>query len=281
MTGHVTGYATASHAPLDMVVNVGNQRAVTAVLAVVVAILAIWALRTWITERDPLMFVLLAGGGLGVLNEPIVDLLGNVWFARPNQQVAVEWFGMAVPVWGVLAYVAYFGWMPYLLYRWARRGLTRAQFRKLVLVAFLVNLAIEIPILQTGLYVYFGYSPMQFAGLPTYWLLINAGGPVLCAVLLVHVRGVFSGPGLALLAVLPMTTDAAMSLAIGWPAFVGLHQGDGNPPHAVAWVGCIGTIVLGTIILDQLGRALALPTAEARSASTRERNVAMIAKGVG
>ena len=250
--------------PVEMVVDVGHQTLAITVLCVVVGASLIWALAALVRRRDALMLALLVGGLMCAVNEPVVDVLGNVWFAGIGQISVYQWSGRSLPLWGALAYVLYFGLMPYLLLRCVERGMTRAAFWKIMGVAFALNLAIEIPMLGLNLYTYYGYSPMQVGGLPLYWLLINVGGPLLTVTLLYHFRDAFRGLRLLLLLLVPATADAAMSLAVGWPAFAGLHQADGQ--HAVTWIGCAGSLLLGAFVIDQLGRVLTRPPLHHRAA---------------
>src|SRR5262249_45066226 len=136
----------------------------------------------------------------------------------------VNTFG-PLPLWGLFCYIVFFGAGTYLFLRLMRRGVTRRQFWTGVLSLMVVNLAIEVPLLPTHLYYYYGYHtpPMTVAHLPLYWLFLNVGGPLLAATVLLGGESFFRGRGVLLAALVPMSAYAAYSLAAGWPIFSALH----------------------------------------------------------
>jgi hypothetical protein len=87
-----------------------------------------------------------------VVNEPIVGLLGLCWHPRAGQWQLFETFGRPIPVWAALGYALVFGMMSVLL-ALVRRA---ASYRQLWggMVAFWVVDAVELPLLNAGMYVY-------------------------------------------------------------------------------------------------------------------------------
>jgi hypothetical protein len=118
------------------------QNIANVVMAVLVAAFVAYAVFELVRGRGPLALILLAGGAVAYLNEPMLDVLGPLWHPRPNQDVAIETFGPA-PMWGLGIYTAFFGGGTYVLYRRFARGLTLRQFWIGVGGFFAVNLAVE------------------------------------------------------------------------------------------------------------------------------------------
>ena len=221
---------------------------------VIALALVVFAIRDLIKTRSPLGLVLLAGGGLAYFNEPVDDILGLVWHPRIHQDTVLNTIG-PLPMWGLPTYIIFFGGIPWLLLREFRRGrFTVKRFWIGVLITFVADLVIEIPLLQTNLYVYYGHggTPMTIARFPLYWLLINTTGPILCAAILFTASDYFKGWRAPFLILLPVVADAACSVAVGLPIYTTLHA-----PHvsqAVRWAGALLSCAIGFVILDGLSR---------------------------
>jgi hypothetical protein len=209
-----------------------------------------------VRTRSPLGLVLLAGGALAYFNEPVDDILGLVWHPRPHQDTVLNTIGQ-IPMWGLPTYIAFFGGIPWLLLLELRRGrFTLKRFWTGVLLTFVADLLIEIPLLQTHLYAYYarGSVPMSIAGFPVYWLLINTTGPILCAAILFGVPDYFRGWRRMLLILVPAAADAGCSIVVGLPVYSALHA-----PHAgggVKWLGAVISVLVGIAVLDAESRWL-------------------------
>jgi hypothetical protein len=201
--------------------------------------------------RSALPIIVLAGGAIAYLNEPIVDVLGLVWHPRIHQERVVNTFG-PLPLWGLFCYIVFFGAGTYLFLALMRRGVTRRQFWTGVISLMVVNLGIEIPLLPTHLYYYYGYHtpPMTVAHLPLYWLFLNVGGPLLAALALLAGGRFFTGRWMLLAGLVPMTGYAGYSLAAGWPIFTALHAPHLAPPFV--WAAAALTIALSALMLDRI-----------------------------
>jgi hypothetical protein len=221
---------------------------------VVAGALALFAVRELIKTRSPLGLVLLAGGALAYFNEPVDDILGLVWHPRIHQDTVLNTIG-PLPMWGLPTYIIFFGGIPWLVLRELRKGrFTIKKFWIGVLLTFVADLLIEIPLLQTNLYVYYSHGtvPMSIAKFPLYWLMINTTGPLLCAAILFAVPSYFTGIRKPLLILVPVVADASCSIAVGLPVYSALHA-----PHVsglVRWLGAALSMLIGLVILDALAR---------------------------
>ncbi len=152
-------------------------------------------------------------------------------------------------MWGLGIYIVFFGGMPYLILQALRRGMTRRQLWAWVGVLAVIDVAVELPVLASGIYSYYGDAPMKIAGFPAYWIVINPVGPLALAVLLLAAGDTFTGWRTLYLPFLPMMFDAAGSVAVGWPIFSALNA------HACAplrWLAAALTIAIGLATLDLL-----------------------------
>jgi hypothetical protein len=197
-------------------------------------------------HRRPLLAVLLAGGALCYFAEPMVDVLGLLWHPTIGQWVAINTF-RAAPLWGLFVYMICFGGLPYLMWLDFRRRVTRARAWSWVGAFWLVDVAVEIPILHFRLYDYYGAPPMEFAGLPLYWLFMNIVGPLATAVLLLRAVELFSGWWLLAVLLLPVSLDAAGSALVGWPIFSALNAG-ADP--VTKYAAAILTVLIGVAVLE-------------------------------
>jgi hypothetical protein len=237
--------------PVDMVMPAGPQLVFTVLWGSVAAVLLVWALVELVVRRRPLFLLLLLGGALCYAVEPMVDVLGLLWHPVPGQWVALDTF-RAVPLWGLFVYVICFGGLPYVMYRDFRAHASVRRLLTWIGIFWLVDVAVEWPILASGLYVYYGDAPMTVGGLPLYWLVMNIEGPLSTAVLLLRVPALRRGAGMLAALLLPVTLDASGSVVTGWPVFSALHAG--AAPWA-AYGAAVATLALGAGALTLTIRA--------------------------
>ncbi|WP_133067004.1 hypothetical protein [Mycolicibacterium sphagni] len=218
--------------------------AVVSVLAVIAVSLA------WRRTRSSVYPLIMLGGLACVFNEPIVDLLGLCWHPRTGQWRLFETFGRPIPVWAALGYMLVFGIMSAVLFGLLSRG---AGYRRLwagVVVFWLVDLAVELPLLRQGIYIYYGDQPLRVGGFPLTWLLINGLGGLLIAVGIARLPGLFGGRRRWLIVpFMPAMQLLAASIAI--PAFSVLNA---DVSSGWRWVGVLATAVIGVALIDGLIR---------------------------
>lgn len=237
--------------PVTMVMPHTPQVVFTVLWGSVFVLLALYAGYRLVIKRDPLFAVLLLGGAICYFAEPMVDVLGLLWHPTVGQWVAVDTF-RACPLWGLFVYAICFGGLPYfMLVDFRRAGFTPRRAWTWIGVFWAVDIAVEIPIIGSDLYVYYGNPPMEVAGLPLYWLFMNIAGPLETAVILLLAGSYRGGVWLrgwrvVLVAALPVSLDAAGSSAVGWPVFSALHAQAGV---GVKYLAALVTVGLGVAVL--------------------------------
>jgi hypothetical protein len=237
-----------------------------AVLWVVVAGLAGYALLELVRRRTALGLVMLLGGAIALFNEPVDDVLGLVWHPRPGQNTVLDTMG-PVPMWGLPTYIIFFGAVPWLLLRELEKlQFTVRAFWIGVGITFVLDLLIELPLLAGRLYTYYPVNnvPLTVAGFPLYWLMINTTGPVLCAAILFTGREYFRSWRAPLLVLVPVAADAACSIVVGLPVYSALHAPGG--PDVLRWGGAALSCLIGLALLDALARYILHNTERRRAA---------------
>lgn len=255
--------------PLDMTSAVGAQDTMQyAVGAVVVAMLlgAVWH---WRRSGRPTGLLLLVGGLFCSLNEALVDLLGHCYFPK-DHAIAYTTFGYSVPWWVVTAYVAYFGGLTWLQSEFLRSGPTRARVWQGIAAVWVLNVILEMPPLANKVYVYYGDQPFQVGGFPLNWLVINALGSLVAAVLVVRFAGFFTGARQALLLLVPYATYF-MSWVAHLPLFGTINA---DVPSAVRWTAAVVSGLLGLVAMDALIRLGVRPSPTTTAAAERPKATA-------
>jgi hypothetical protein len=239
--------------PSDMIFPQAAQHIANVAMGVLVAAFLVFAVYELVRGRGPLALILLVGGALSYLNEPMLDVLGPLWHPRPNQDVAINTFGPA-PLWGLGIYTVFFGGGTYVLYRLFRRGITMRGYWIGVAAFFAVNLAVEWPLLNAGMYRYYGFqeAPMTVGGLPLYWLFVNAGAPLLSATLLLVAPQWFRGAKVLFAVLVPMCVYSAYSMSVSWPVYTAGRIPDLN--MVVYYAAACLTIALSLFVFYQVGK---------------------------
>lgn len=232
---------------------------VDAAIWVVALCCGLYCLRDWRRTGSLLGVVVLLGGAIAYLNEPVDDILGLVHHPRIGQNIVLDTMG-PIPMWGLPTYIIFFGFVPFAILREIQsRGFTARAYWTSIVVTFVLDIALELPVLYAhgGLYQYYaqgGPPPMEVFRLPLYWLFINTPGPILCGAVLYALRDHFRGWRAPLLLLLPLATDSACSIVAGLPIYSALHA-----PGAGAgtrWIAALVTCAFGLLIMDSLCRWL-------------------------
>ncbi|MGH3631712.1 MAG: hypothetical protein ACRDRL_30275, partial [Sciscionella sp.] len=159
--------------PSGMTTPATAQLVITIILAAVLALFTLAALWDWRRRGRPTFLLLLVGGLVCSFNEALVDVLGHCYFPRDGV-IAYQAFDRAVPVWVVLAYIIFFGGLPFVMSRAFELGVSRRCMWTGMAVFWVLNVLLEIPMLRSGLYVYYGSQVFVVGGFPVVWLVINS-----------------------------------------------------------------------------------------------------------
>lgn len=235
--------------PWTMTTPATPQLVITVILGVVVGAFAIAALIEWRRSGHPTFLLMLVGGYLCSFNEATVDVLGHCHFPGDGV-IAYRFLDRSVPVWVVLAYVVFFGALSYLMAKAFRKGASRSQMWSGIAVFGVLNVLLEIPMLGSGLYVYYGDQPFTVAGFPISWLVINSLGSLFAAVVVTRLDWLFTGTRQLLIVLVPFVTYMS-SWVLAMPYFAVTNT---DAPSGVRMIAAAVSIVLGLLATDVLIR---------------------------
>jgi hypothetical protein len=245
------------------------------IVSVVLGCLLAASLVHWRRTGRPTMTLLILGGAVCCLNESLADLLGHCYFPTHGGVMGQTLLGRTVPVWVDITYAIFFGAFPFFLALLLERGTSRRSMWIAIGTFWLANLMLEIPLLSTNLYIYYGEQPFKVAGFPLFWLTINVLGAFAAAVVVVRGAEFFRGRRRLLLVLVPFACYMA-SWVVDMPGFWAINS-DASP--FVKWCGVGLAMILGVVAIDGLirfGRSGARPAAVAehepvpRAAPARE-----------
>ncbi len=235
--------------PWDITTPATPQTIITVVLAVAVAGFVAAAVVSWYRIKRPTFLLMLAGGYICSFNEPLIDFLCHCFFPADGW-VGHTVFHRSIPIWVILAYVIFYGGLTYLLSVAFEGGITRRTLWIGIGVWGALNLAMEIPLLQSKLYLYYGDQPFVVGGFPLRQLVFNAFGSLLGAVVITGLSWLFTGARRLLLLVVPFVTFMS-SWVVGMPLFLVLGT---DAPHGVRMLAAVVSMALGLFGIDTLIR---------------------------
>jgi hypothetical protein len=231
------------------------QLIVTITLAVIVILALVAAIRYGVRHRTAQYVVLLCGGALAAVNEPFDDVLGGVIHPQAGGWTAFTLYDRPIPIWVVLAYSLYFGAVPLLVSMMLRTAdQPRRRFWQLIPLSFAANLLIEIPIMKSHMYTYYGTQPFTVLGVfPVQWLVINGAGAVAIVVALHRFGDRLQGTCSLWLAVVPLAAAETAAVVVGGPFFSVFSTAADDSWKRVA---SAITIIVGVTTLHLISKAL-------------------------
>lgn len=204
------------------------------------ALFALWTLRESLRMRSPLLLLILLGGTLSCMIEPIVDHVGGVWWPQYGAEHVFRAFNVAIPVWVVAAWGLYVGALATLLYRKMAAGITVKQLWVAYFAIWGFSLLLELPGLHLGLYRYYADQPFNVLGFPLWWAMTNVSILVIAAAILTGYREFFTGVKMLLVVPLMPMVSAGAEAATGFPMWLALNTGTGPTGKFAAGLMTLG-----------------------------------------
>jgi hypothetical protein len=246
--------------PDNLVSNSGGVELIFTLACAGVVLLGLAAMVVhWRRTGSAVGVLVLVGGMLATVQEPMVDTLGNMYIP-PSHFTLFTTYGREMPVYAPFGYGLYFGIPIFLYLRAARRGAGVAYFQKLFAGSFALELVFELIAVNGNFYAYYGSQPFRFFELPVHWMTLNMAAAWVAAAA-VH-KALPHLPGWRQLAVplIVLCTVTCSYYAQGWPIFSAMHTE--NAPAWLLAVGSLATVALGVGIVQAMIRILAGPGAE-------------------
>lgn len=215
----------------------------------------LYALKNWRDTGRPFLLLIILGGGMTTLVEPLVDLLGACWHPIYGQATVFELLGRPIPPWIISAYFAFFGTLGVLLYSLLRKGISMNVIRIMFVLAVAFDVLEENITLPTGLYIYYGHQPLMIFGmLPWWWAACNSiglfVGIALVTILTPYLKGLWS---LTVLLLLPLGDVLGYS-AIGVPSFIVVNAQ--FVPNWLVQLAGLATFILAALLVQGIALLL-------------------------
>ncbi|MDT7755708.1 MAG: hypothetical protein QOH27_1606 [Mycobacterium sp.] len=212
----------------------------TIFLGIPVVVMVFFAVKNLVTGRGPLLTYCLIGGGIACLFEPIVDTLGLAYIRQQATMTTFSSMGRDFPLFINFVYIWYVGGLAYLAYRIFSTGVTRKAVFQLYVIDVFINIWLESPGVLMGAYEYYGPQPLNFWGLPLWWVCVNPLMPLTAGALIYRMRPYLPGWRLALvIAFIPMA-DGMGNGAAAWPMWTALNLNSSLLVTHLAWLVTLG-----------------------------------------
>jgi hypothetical protein len=265
-----TSIVAIAQPPWEMRTPATAQTVITSILAVVLAGFIVAALLHWRRSGKPDFLLMLLGGFVCSFNEESADVMGHCFFPKDGW-IVHQFYGRGIPLWVVLAYVIFFGGLPYLMTSAFRRGVTHRTMWTAIGIFWVLNTVLEMPVLSTNLYLYYGDQPFEVGGFPLSWLVINSLGALFGAVVLTRLSWFFTGARQLLILLVPFATYMS-SWVLAMPHFAITNT---DASTGVRIVAAILSMALGLVAIDALirfgtGEARLLPPPSAAVADRKD-----------
>ncbi|BBZ77048.1 hypothetical protein MANY_23850 [Mycolicibacterium anyangense] len=222
----------------------------TVFLGLPVLVGVVFAIRHLLTGRGPLLAYCLIGGGIACLFEPIVDTLGLCYIRQNATITTFSSMGRDFPLFINFVYIWYVGGLAYLAYRIYSTGVTRKGLFQVYLIDVFINIFLESPGVLMGAYEYYGPQPLNFWGLPLWWVCVNPVMPMTAGALIYRLAPHLPGWRLALvIAFIPMS-DGIANGATAWPVWTALNLNAPLVVSHVAWLVTLGLALTAVWILS-------------------------------
>jgi hypothetical protein len=226
----------------------------------VVSIATIWALYVGFKKHNWLPLMLIFGGFLCSLCEPMLDFLGHLRWANDLPPSGYSNFGIAIPLLIPFCYAAFLGLEPYFIYLLFKRGVTVKQVMLIYLAGGLSDAIMETPGLLMHVYQYYGVQPYTFLKFPYWWAFINGASFMTIGFFIWYLEPRLKSWGRALFLVLPPIGMMVAYFSVGWVHILALNSA---LPTPAKWVAT--TIMMAAFIALMRGVAsfVAVPEEEA------------------
>jgi hypothetical protein len=260
----VTDLSPVAQPPSGLEMNAVGQTIFTIGVTAVWVIAIALAVRHWRRHHSTVPLLMLVGGTICILFEPVVDVLGMCWFPRQNQWIGLEAFGRPIPMFMYPVYSWFVGGQAILVWYLLRRGMNRSQLWSCWFAIMAVNVVLETPGLLMDVYTYYGSQPFNPWGLPLWWAPVNALMPIVAGYLVYRIAPLLQGwKTLLIVALLPMA-DGIANAATAWPVWLTLNT---NLGMAATYPAAILSFGLGAVLLWVV--ALGLPAGAPADAPER------------
>ncbi|MCD2198254.1 hypothetical protein LQ327_33305 [Actinomycetospora endophytica] len=222
----------------------------TVFLGIPVVVGVVMAVRHLVTGRGPLLLACLIGGGIACLFEPIVDTLGLAYIREGATLTTFSSMGRDFPLFINFVYIWYVGGLAYLAYQMYSRGVTARSLFLIYGMDVCINVFLESPGVLLGAYQYYGPQPLNFWGLPLWWVCVNPLMPMTAGAIIYWIKPHL--PGWKVLAVIPVIpmSDGIANGAVAWPMWTSLNLDANLVTTHATWLLTLGLALFSVWLLS-------------------------------
>jgi hypothetical protein len=228
----------------------------TVVMAAAVIGFVAWWWRDPAERRRPYLPLMLLGGLVATLTEPLLD--NAVLFGWPHNVYlpVLQANGHQYPLYVPLGFVWFDGGLVYGFYRWFERGVTARQIW-IVAAGFI---ALDLPLNTSPHWFhfagFFGPQPMDILGYPLYWIGCDVALFMVGGALLWWLIPRLHGRSAAVIVLVPGLVQGLVVGAIAWPIAWALRA---DVAQSVRWLAGFATLGLAAVIVWLVTLAVARP----------------------
>lgn len=219
----------------------------------------IWAVCALARRHNIVPLLLCAGGAFAVINEPIYDLLGKIFYAS-NHTLKFEAYGRDIPMMLFPGYIAWVAVAPYFVAHLMQRGVQKKTLYLIAIVTFISVVLTDRIGIPTGNWTYYGDGPLHgFAGS------LGMGPFPIVAGWLLHLAYARKGAaGKIAIFFIPSVSLAASFACTCFPLYFALHT---DLAAAFDWAAASLTVLLSTGVVWFIAEEVGIPKAS-RSADS-------------
>lgn len=239
--------------PTDMVMPADWQ--LYLVVAFSVFALISWGYAIWLSvrTREIVPILILLGGGLAVLVEAPVDILGMCYWAENGQWTLYETFGRKIPLITLFAYTTFYGGVVTLTVQQFRGGMSYRRVWKWSLIWMVMEFLWEPVPIYYGVWTYYGAQPFRLFDFPLWWPPVNTVGAYAAAFLIYRMLPHLKGVGLLLVVPAVASGDLMGNAAVAWPMWSALNSKVG---YAATVPAGIFTVLLCGFVVHFMARQI-------------------------
>lgn len=224
-------------------------------------------------RRERIWWPLLAlvSGTATCFLEPLYDHLYGLWFNAEGQWNAFVTYGIHIPVWLPMIYIAYYGSCTVIFWYRLHKGATMRHIAiHFAISVALAGLAEQFYITVTGLYNYQDHQPFFFLNYPWFVAVVNGVPPMLAGIIYFRLVPILTGWSRWILLFVVPFSFAANSFGSGWLYLAYRHASE-DPSMVVAHLLATLTAVLSCTVIWTAARLAGIGGSVTGRAATPER----------
>jgi hypothetical protein len=182
-----------------------------------------WALYRLFKLKDDVPILMIVGGFICSLLEPMLDMLGHLWWPTNLPGPAFIGYDLHVPFLIPPCYVFFIAMTGYWAYLKMKQGLDVKGCFTIWLLISMTDVVMEMPGTATGAYTYYGDASFKVFGFPLAWGWLNGTSMFMTGFLLWLVEPHLKGMRRLLLIPVTITAMGASYGMTAWPYFMSLN----------------------------------------------------------